>query len=396
MKFLAALSIALATASSVAAQAVGGEFSEQVLSALRSNGLTSLADAVAANPAVVVALQSPGNKTVLAPTNQALESAGTLPQGAALVNLLSYHVLNGSYTNDRIDDGPLLARTLLTSGVELPGNASQVVILDSQGDDDNERSFVRGNTANVTFASGTDGPVVGSIRVQPIESVLTPPGDLSSVLGGFEGASAAVEAFNGANLVTALSNTRGITIFVPNNAAFEAAQANIASAPQEAQLAVLRNHVINGTTIYSPQIDEDAGDNTVEDGLRQYSRATSASGQELRFVEEDDNVFVETEGARARIVRSDLLFANGVAHVIDGVLFNTNTNQTAADDAADDAEEEGNNNAGGGSSGGNTGAGGGSGGGSGSSPDGALSGATASMTVASLFAAVIAGALTLA
>ncbi|PWN45149.1 FAS1 domain-containing protein [Ceraceosorus guamensis] len=392
MKFLAALSIALATASSVAAQAVGGDFSEQVLSALRSNGLTSLADAVAANPAVVVALQSPGNKTVLAPTNQALESAGDLPEGDALVNLLSYHVLNGSYTNDRIDDGPLLARTLLTSGVELPGNASQVVILDSQGDDDNERSFVKGNTANVTFANGTDGPVVGSIRVQPIETVLTPPGTLSSVLGEVEGASAAVEAFNGADLVTALSNTRGITIFVPNNAAFQAVQANISSAPQEAQLAVLRNHVINGTTIYSPQIDEDAGDNTVEDGLRQYSRATSASGQELRFVEEDDNVFVETEGARARIVRSDLLFANGVAHVIDGVLFNTNTNQTAADDA----EEEGNNNAGGGSSGGNTGAGGGSGGGSGSSPDGALSGATASMTVASLCAAVIAGALTLA
>jgi uncharacterized surface protein with fasciclin (FAS1) repeats len=151
-KFLSLLAASLAAVSAVAAQSFG----EQVLSALRQNNLTALADVVQQNPSLVEALQSSGNKTVLAPTNQALQAAGQLPSANDLVRLITYHVLNGTWTNDRIDDDDnerIAASTLLTDGVRLPGNRSQVVILDREGDDDNERSFVIGTNSNVSFVS---------------------------------------------------------------------------------------------------------------------------------------------------------------------------------------------------------------------------------------------------
>lgn len=75
-----------------AALAIGAQaqqdFGAQVLAALRANGLTTLADVVGNNTQLVSALQG-SNKTVLAPTNEALAAAGTLPTGADLINLIS-------------------------------------------------------------------------------------------------------------------------------------------------------------------------------------------------------------------------------------------------------------------------------------------------------------------
>lgn len=69
-----------------------------------------------------------------------------------------------------------------------------------------------------------------------------------------------MQALQQANLVDALDNARGLTVFVPNNAAFESAQQAISGATPEQVTAVLSNHVINGTVVYSFQLEGDDDD----------------------------------------------------------------------------------------------------------------------------------------
>lgn len=99
----------------------------------------------------------------------------------------------------------------------------------------------------------------------------------------------------------------------------------ISSATPEQQMAVLANHVLNSTVVYSTQISGD-------DGVRS---STSASGQELTFEDRDDSLYVRSGQFEARIIRSDVLTNNGVIHVIDNVLLNTETNDGAAASAAE-------------------------------------------------------------
>ena len=86
---------------------------------------------------------------------------------------------------------------------------------------------------------------------------------LNSTLGNITGSSSLVSALQQANLVQALDGSRGLTVFVPNNAAFEAAASNISGATPEQVVAVLANHVINGTVVYSFQLE---GDDDDDDG----------------------------------------------------------------------------------------------------------------------------------
>lgn len=112
------------------------------------------------------------------------------------------------------------------------------------------------------------------------------------------------------------------------HATFQAIQQSmqqISSATPEQQMAVLANHVLNSTVVYSTQLGDDEG----------ISAATTASGQQLTFEEREDSVFVRSGDTEARIVRSDILTDNGVIHLIDTVLFNTQTNTEAASSAVE-------------------------------------------------------------
>ncbi len=81
------------------------------------------------------------------------------------------------------------------------------------------------------------------------------------------------------------------------------------------------SQLINGSTVYSPLL---AG----KDANR-----TSAAGEPLSFVLNATGHYVSSGGATARIVQPDVLLANGVVHVIDGVLLNTASDAAAASSA---------------------------------------------------------------
>ena len=115
-----------------------------------------------------------------------------------------------------------------------------------------------------------------------------------------------------------LYGVRGLTLFVPSN---DAASRDIPQISSNAtQLwAVLRNHIINGTTVYSPSLI---------DGTH-----VSAAGEDLHFSSNSTGTFVTSGNTTARIVQPDVLVKNGVFHIIDRVLFNADVNQDAANSA---------------------------------------------------------------
>jgi hypothetical protein len=79
--------------------------------------------------------------------------------------------------------------------------------------------------------------------------------------------------------------------------------------------------VINGTTVYSPAFY----------GGKNY---TSASGEQLTFTSNSSGTYVSTNSSNtARIMRSDVLTSNGVVHVIDSVLCDTQSNPGVASSA---------------------------------------------------------------
>ncbi|KAN0064044.1 hypothetical protein ACQY0O_003651 [Thecaphora frezii] len=320
MKFLSTVLVALTAAAGVLSQENSANnataFATGLLAALRENNLTRLASAVEGNAAALVpVLASSGNKTVLAPSNQALQALGDV-DNSTLIATIAYHVLNGTYPVDRISaENHTIAATALNNSeyVTLPNNRSQVVVLGKAAG--NNTAFVHLASGNVSFANATNGPTYQSILVQPIEQVLKIPGNTSTVAGQL-GAQQLAQLLQSANLVSALDRSI-VTVFAPNDAAFQAAQQTIQGATPEQQTAVLLNHVINGTTVYSTS-------------LTSSPNVTSASGNTLRLIANSTGAYVQSENITARIVGTDYVAKNGVIHVIDRVLVNTTNNAQAA------------------------------------------------------------------
>lgn len=257
-----------------------------------------------------------GNKTVLAPTDAAFQALGGDVDQATLVATIAYHVLNGTYLNSELaTTNKTIAPTALnqTQYVTLPRNRSQVAVLSRQSG--NNTAYIQLASGNVSFALTADGPQYQNLRVQPITEVLTIPGATSQIATQL-GASSLAQLLQSANLVTAL-DASVVTVFAPSNAAIDAAMSTIQAANASSQQAVLLNHVVNGTVVYST-------------ALGSTPNATSASGNTLRFVSNSTGAFVTSGNITARIVQSDYVARNGVVHVIDQVLLNTTNNPQAA------------------------------------------------------------------
>lgn len=179
----------------------------------------------------------------MAPSNDAFAALGNISNDA-LIATLQYHVLNGTIlVGDIPESGNLIVNSFLNNPeyVQLPNNASQVVVLSRTGD--NSYSIIEASQ-NASFASQQDGPTYQNLLVQPINTVLNIPGNLSSVVTALN-ATQLASALTQANLLETLQNSRnGLTVFAPTDAAFEAAQSTISAATPEQLTNVLATHVI--------------------------------------------------------------------------------------------------------------------------------------------------------
>ncbi|BGP00669.1 hypothetical protein NBRC10513v2_006464 [Rhodotorula toruloides] len=344
MKFsTAAITAALfALASAQNSTGSGGnstQYSAGLLQALQAANLTTLASLAQSNAATLLPLLQNGNHTVFAPSNEAFAA---LPENvtsnqALVANTLLYHVYSGNLMSN--GSGHQILRSALNDSmyVQLPGNQSQVGVFMTNGNSSsngNNSSMSMmpqqvtwiGATQNVTSTMATQ---YQNLNVYVVPQVLSIPMNLTATAqaAGLTNLVGALQQY-APQAVPALASARGVTIFAPVNAAFQAAMSAIGQLNQTQIADVLLNHVLNGTVAYSTQLGS-AGN------------LTTAGGAPISFMTNSTGAFVMTGNATAQIIRADIPISNGVVHLIGSVLANAESNPQAAASAASSASKAG-------------------------------------------------------
>ena len=248
---------------------------------------------------LVETLQGAGPFTVFAPTDAAFAAAGidladydTEEENATLVDILTYHVYEGSVAAADVTDGLSVAM--------LNGDQATFAVT-SDG------------TVTIGAAKVTTADVVSSNGIiHFIDAVLLPPADaptldIPATAQSTGVHTALVAALSQANLVSALQADGPFTVFAPTDAAFEAAGIDLTTfdTPEEnATLAdILTYHVYSGAVPAS----------AVTDGLA----VNMLNGDKATFAVSADGV-VSVGGAN--VTTADVQTTNGIIHVIDKVL----------------------------------------------------------------------------
>jgi len=266
--------------------------------------LSTLAGLVKSQPQLLQSLLTNAkNITILAPNNAALNAvlnatgSSLASDPGAVAALLSYHVLNGTYYSSQIKNISAFIPTLLTNSSYANVTGGQVVesILGH-----GNVSVISGLLQNSTVVQADQNFTGGTIHV--INKVLTIPTKLSVGLIDAK-LTAAYGALNATKLISTVDGLKDITIFAPNDTAFQ----NIASLFQNASTSdltkVLEYHVVNASKpLYSSTLS-----NTTVGTL---------IGTNLTVTVQNGSVFVNN----AKVIVPDLLVAGGVVHIIDQVL----------------------------------------------------------------------------
>lgn len=177
---------------------------------------------------------------------------------------------------------------------------------------------------NVTFFSGllqnatvsNSSNFTGGV-IHVIDRFLVLPQNVSATAVALN-LTSAVGALGALNLTDTVDNTRDLTIFLPNNAAFQRIGGNLANLSTSELTSILSYHVVPALG-YST-------------GLTNGTRLPTLNGDNVTITLEGGNVYVNN----ARVIRPNVLVRNGVIHVIDRVL--NPSNATAAINTATTAE----------------------------------------------------------
>ena len=144
-------------------------------------------------------------------------------------------------------------------------------------------------------------------------------GNLVEVAQGNEDFSTLVSAVTAAGMGDALSGTGPLTVFAPNNAAFDKLPDDtlnsLTTEDTETLGAILRYHVVEGSVDAATltQAIADAG----EEG---YTINTLGGGTLTAMMDGDNVVLTDATGGTATVTSTDVQASNGVIHVIDTVL----------------------------------------------------------------------------
>jgi uncharacterized surface protein with fasciclin (FAS1) repeats len=101
-----------------------------------------------------------------------------------------------------------------------------------------------------------------------------------------------------------VDTTPNVTVFAPENSAFQAIGSALDNFTTDQLIGVLDYHVIYGKIAYSTD-------------LKNGTLLTAVDGRNLTVRVENGSIFVDS----ARVTRPNLLVANGVLHVIDKYVF---------------------------------------------------------------------------
>jgi uncharacterized surface protein with fasciclin (FAS1) repeats len=273
-------------------------------------------------PDLVQQLSQLQNVTLLAPSNEAFETFLNSSAGSALADaqgnadliqaIFTYHVLNGSYAE--FGNETQFVRTALQPPQFTNVTGGQVVQV--VPGEDGAVTIYSGlvSTANVT---GEPLNFTGGV-VHIIDSVLVVPQNVSTTAVEAN-LTAAVGALTKADLAGAVDGLSDVTIFVPDNEAFDAIGNLLGNLTTENLTSILTYHVVNGTVGYSTGLEN--------------TTLPTLNGENITISIIDGDVFVNS----ARVIVPDVLVANGVVHIIDSVL--NPANATAAPNPDDEDGE---------------------------------------------------------
>lgn len=294
----------LALASMASAQ------SASLTDAIGSQGaLSSLAALLGSNSEIINMLSNLQNITILAPSNDALDSVnsdniGMLTNSAYLQALLSYHVLNGTYYNTTFGNESMFIPTALMNETYTNVTGGQVVEARLW---DNNVTFFSALKENATIVTPNVNFTGGTIHI--INSLLAIPQNLSETLSNAN-LTAAEGAISTADLTNSVSETHDVTIFAPNNDAFNAIGSVVGNLSSDDLSSIIGYHVVNGSVAYSTQLMN--------------STLTTVNGQNITITVVNGTVYANS----AKVTVPDILLSNGVVHVIDQVLNPDNASAT--------------------------------------------------------------------
>lgn len=267
--------------------------------------LSILADLLEQNPDLQQLLSTDGDYTVFAPTNAAFadllnvigqSSAADVPNDV-IRRILLYHVIGGArVASSQITDG-LTAETALS--------ASDIVTFS-----------VSGGTVSVNDATVTTADVSASNGiVHVVDAVLVPELELSIVNTVVEPAyfnvnfSILTEAVVTADLLGTLTDpAANITLFAPDNAAFEAAGiASLEEYTADDLTSILTYHVL-GSEVFAADLPSTEGG---------FATSVETLNGDFFLTNNSNGVFIN---GNSQVVATDIDQDNGVVHVINRTL----------------------------------------------------------------------------
>jgi len=284
-----------------------------------TDSLSSLNDLVGNYPDFAATLASWENVTILAPSNDALETLMNSDAGSMLDNdqfvqsLLRYHVLQSTVYASDITQTPVFAPTYLNSSMYSNVTGGQVV--EARLEDD-EVQFVSGLKQVSTVAQPNVNYTNGVVHI--IDEVLMIPGNLTSTAQNAN-LTAFLGAAQNASVASTLLGAEDLTIFAPSNAAFQDIGSLTSNLTMDQLANILSYHVIEGTVAYSSDLSN--------------TSLTTLQGDDVEITIANGSVMVNN----ATVTNANILFAGGVIHVIDQVL---NPNQMSSNSSSNSSDSD--------------------------------------------------------
>jgi len=241
-------------------------------------------------------LAAAGDFTVFAPTDDAFAAAGINLDdlsNEALTEVLLYHVLGAAVPAGNIADGQSYAASLNTNG---PNESALTIGLKKNSDG----VFVNGETQVVVADVVANNGVIHAVN-----QVLSPQSIVEFTVAN-ENLSALTNALTDVNLVDALSGTDPLTVFAPNNEAFDAISDVVAGLTPEQLTQVLTYHVVSG--------------NVRAENIVAGSVPTLNSDANITLSLENGAQIIDAAGNVVNIIATDIQGTNGVIHLLEAVL----------------------------------------------------------------------------
>lgn len=284
--------------------------------AVNANNVTTVVAAVKA-AGLVDTLKSAGPFTVFAPTNSAFEKlpAGTVAtllqadKKADLTGILTYHVVAGAYTSDKLTDG-LVLKTVNGKTLKFTHDAQGGIWINGSAKVETKNVISKNGVTHVidTVLMPTAAQYM-EVGVEVGGALMVSNLDIVDNAMKANNVTTVVAAVKAAGLVDTLKGPGPFTVFAPNNAAFEKLPAGTVTsllAPEKKGdlTNILVYHVVAGA--YTTD--------KITDGMT----LTTVQGQKLTFKKgADGNLWIN---GKAMIKTPNVISKNGVTHVIDTVL----------------------------------------------------------------------------